>query len=94
MILYANDIVEIDYENGFPNFNILNREVKSFDLNLEHELNLSFPIDNFGFFQTNKRSRNSKEEKEYKTELSNFIQNSKTKLEDALNSGKISNETF
>lgn len=94
VILYANDIVEIDYENGFPNFNILNREVKSFDLNLEHELNLSFPIDNFGFFQTNKRSRNSKEEKEYKTELSNFIQNSKTKLEDALNSGKISNETF
>lgn len=94
VILYANDIVEIDYENGFPNFNILNREVKSFDLNLEHELNLSFPIDNFGFFQTNKRSRNSKEEKEYKTELSNFIQNSKTKLEDALNSGKISKETF
>ena len=94
VILHANDIVEIDYENGFPNFNILNREVKPFDLNLEHQLNLSFPVDNFVFFQTNKRSRNSKEEKEYKAELANFIQNSKTALDELLNSDKISKETY
>ena len=94
VILYANDIIEIDYENGFPNFNILNREVKPFDLNLEHQLNLSFPIDNFVFFQTNKRSRNSKEEKEYKAELANFIENSKKALDELLNSDKISQETY
>ncbi|UGS23850.1 TlpA family protein disulfide reductase [Flavobacterium channae] len=94
VILFKNDIVEIDYEKGFPFFKVLNREAKPLDFNLEKELNLSFPIDNFVFFQNNKRSRNSKEEKEYKIELSNFIQNSKTKLEDALNSGKISKETF
>jgi len=80
VILYTNDIVEIDYENGYPNFKIVNREVKPFDLNLEQQLNLSFPIDNYVFFQNNKRSRNSKEEKEYKTELANFIQNSKSIL--------------
>ena len=56
MNLYANDIIEIDNENGFPNFNILNREVKPFDLNLEHQLNLSFPIDNFVFFQNKNTS--------------------------------------
>lgn len=94
VILHANDIVEIDYENGFPNFNILNREVKPFDLNLEHQLNLSFPIDNFVFFQTNKRSRNSKEEKEYKAELANFIQSSKATLDELLNSDKISQEMY
>ena len=94
VILYANDVVEIDYEKGFPNFKIQNREVKPFDLNLEHQLNLSFPIDNYVFFQTNKRSRNSKEEKEYKTELANFIQSSKTALDELLNSDKISKETY
>jgi thiol-disulfide isomerase/thioredoxin len=94
MILHANDVVEIDYEKGFPNFKIQNREVKPFDLNLEHQLNLSFPIDNFVFFQTNKRSRNSKEEKEYKAELANFIQSSKTTLDELLNSDKISQETY
>ena len=94
VILYANDVVEIDYEKGFPNFKIQNREVKPFDLNLEHQLNLSFPIDNFVFFQTNKRSRNSKEEKEYKTELASFIQGSKVALDELLNSDKISQETY
>ncbi len=94
VILYANDVVEIDYEKGFPNFKIQNRAVKPFDLNLEHQLNLSFPIDNFVFFQTNKRSRNSKEEKEYKTELASFIQNSKTALDELLNLDKISKETY
>jgi len=94
VILYANDVVEIDYEKGFPNFKIQNREVKPFDLNLEHQLNLSFPIDNFVFFQNNKRSRNSKEEKEYKTDLASFTQNSKTTLDELLNSDKISKETY
>ena len=94
VILYANDLVEIDYEKGFPNFKIQNRAVKPFDLNLEHQLNLSFPIDNFVFFQTNKRSRNSKEEKEYKTELASFIQNSKAALDELLNLDKISKETY
>ena len=94
VIIYKNDIVEVDYEKGFPFFKILNREAKPFDFNLENELNLVFPIDNIVFFQNNKRSRNSKEEKEYKIELTDFIQNSKTKLEDALNSDKISKETF
>lgn len=94
VILYANDVVEIDYEKGFPNFKIQNREVKPFDLNLEHQLNLSFPIDNFVFFQTNKRSRNSKEEKEYKAELANFIQSSKVALDELLNSDKMSQETY
>lgn len=94
VILYANDVVEIDYEKGFPNFKIQNRNVKPFDLNLEHQLNLSFPIDNFVFYQTNKRSRNSKEEKEYKTELANFIQSSKVALDELLNSDKISKETY
>lgn len=94
VILYTNDIVEIDYENGFPNFKIVNREVKPYDLNLEKQLNLSFPIDNYVFFQNNKRSRNSKEEKEYKTELTNFIQNSKIALDELLNSDKISRETY
>lgn len=94
VILNANDVVEIDYEKGFPNFKIQNRVVKPFDLNLEHQLNLSFPIDNFVFYQTNKRSRNSKEEKEYKTELANFIQNSKTALDELLNSNKISKEMY
>lgn len=94
VILNAYDVVEIDYEKGFPNFKIQNREVKPFDLNLEHQINLSFPIDNFVFFQTNKRSRNSKEEKEYKTELANFIQNSKTALDELLNSNKISKEMY
>jgi hypothetical protein len=87
-------MVEIDYENGYPNFKIANREVKPFDLNLEKQLNLSFPIDNYVFFQNNKRSRNSKEEKEYKTELANFIQNSKIALDELLNSEKISKETY
>jgi hypothetical protein len=68
--------------------------VKPFDLNLEHQLNLSFPIDNFVFYQTNKRSRNSKEEKEYKTELASFIQSSKVALDELLNSDKISKETY
>lgn len=94
VILHANDVVEIDYEKGFPNFKIQNRAVKPFDLNLEHQLNLSFPIDNFVFYQTNKRSRNSKEEKEYKTELANFIQRSKTTLDELLNSDKISKEAY
>lgn len=94
VILYANDVVEIDYEKGFPNFKIQNRAVKPFDLNLEHQLNLSFPIDNFVFFQTNKRSRNSKEEKEYKAELANFIQSSKATLDELLNSDKISQEMY
>lgn len=94
VILYTNDMVEIDYENGYPNFKIANREVKPFDLNLEKQLNLSFPIDNYVFFQNNKRSRNSKEEKEYKTELANFIQNSKIALDELLNSEKISKETY
>lgn len=94
VILHANDVVEIDYEKGFPNFKIQNRVVKPFDLNLEHQLNLSFPIDNFVFFQTNKRSRNSKEEKEYKAELANFIQSSKATLDELLNSDKISQETY
>lgn len=94
VILYANDIVEIDYEKGFPNFKIQNRAVKPFDLNLEHQLNFSFPIDNYVFFQTNKRSRNSKEEKEYKAELANFIENSKKALDELLNSDKISQETY
>ena len=94
VILYTNDLVEIDYENGYPNFKIVNREVKPFDLNLEQQLNLSFPIDNYIFFQNNKRSRNSKEEKEYKTELANFIQNSKIALDELLNSEKISKETY
>lgn len=94
VILYTNDLVEIDYENGYPNFKIVNREVKPFDLNLEQQLNLSFPIDNYVFFQNNKRSRNSKEEKEYKTELANFIQNSKIALDELLNSEKISKETY
>lgn len=94
MILHANDVVEIDYEKGFPNFKIQNREIKPFDLNLEHQLNLSFPIDNFVFFQTNKRSRNSKEEKEYKAELANFIQSSKATLDELLNSDKISQEMY
>lgn len=94
VILYANDIVEIDYEKGFPNFKIQNRAVKPFDLNLEHQLNFSFPIDNFVFFQTNKRSRNSKEEKEYKAELANFIQSSKATLDELLNSDKISQEMY
>ena len=94
MILHANDVVEIDYEKGFPYFQIQNRTVKPFDLNLEHQLNLSFPIDNFVFFQTNKRSRNSKEEKEYKAELANFIQSSKATLDELLNSDKISPETY
>lgn len=87
-------MVEIDYENGYPNFKIVNREVKPYDLNLEKQLNLSFPIDNYVFFQNNKRSRNSKEEKEYKTELANFIQNSKIALDELLNSEKISKETY
>ena len=94
VILHASDVVEIDYEKGFPNFKIQNREVKPFDLNLEHQLNLSFPIDNFVFFQTNKRSRNSKEEKEYKAELANFIQSSKATLDELLNSDKISQEMY
>ena len=94
VILHANDLVEIDYEKGFPNFKIQNRNVKPFDLNLEHQLNLSFPIDNFVFYQTNKRSRNSKEEKEYKTELASFIQSSKTALDELLNLDKISKETY
>ena len=94
VILYTNDLVEIDYENGYPNFKIVNREVKPFDLNLEKQLNLSFPIDNYVFFQNNKRSRNSKEEKEYKTELANFIQKSKIALDELLNSEKISKETY
>ncbi|RAK23865.1 thiol-disulfide isomerase/thioredoxin [Flavobacterium aquaticum] len=94
VILYANDVVEIDYEKGFPNFKIQNRAVKPFDLNLEHQLNLSFPIDNFVFYQTNKRSRNSKEEKEYKTELASFIQSSKVALDELLNLDKISQETY
>ena len=94
VILHANDVVEIDYEKGFPNFKIQNRNVKPFDLNLEHQLNLSFPIDNFVFYQTNKRSRNSKEEKEYKTELASFIQSSKTALDELLNLDKISKETY
>lgn len=94
VILHANDVVEIDYEKGFPNFKIQNRVVKPFDLNLEHQLNLSFPIDNFVFFQTNKRSRNSKEEKEYKAELANFIQSSKATLDELLNSDKISQEAY
>lgn len=94
VILHANDLVEIDYEKGFPNFKIQNRNVKPFDLNLEHQLNLSFPIDNFVFYQTNKRSRNSKEEKEYKTELASFIQSSKAALDELLNSDKISKETY
>jgi len=94
VILHANDVVEIDYEKEFPHFKIQNRNVKPFDLNLEHQLNLSFPIDNFVFYQTNKRSRNSKEEKEYKTELASFIQSSKTALDELLNSDKISKETY
>ena len=94
VILHANDVVEIDYEKGFPNFKIQNRNVKPFDLNLEHQLNLSFPIDNFVFYQTNKRSRNSKEEKEYKTELASFIQSSKAALDELLNLDKISKETY
>jgi len=94
VILYANDIVEIDYENGFPNFKIVNREVKPYDLNLEKQLNLSFPIDNFTFFQENKRSRNSKEEKEYKIELDSFLKNFKEKLDLLLQTGEISKETY
>jgi thiol-disulfide isomerase/thioredoxin len=94
VILHANDVVEIDYEKEFPHFKIQNRNVKPFDLNLEYQLNLSFPIDNFVFYQTNKRSRNSKEEKEYKTELASFIQSSKVALDELLNSDKISKETY
>jgi thiol-disulfide isomerase/thioredoxin len=94
VILHANDIVEINYDKGFPFFKILNREVKPFDFNLEYQLNLNFPIDNYVFFQSNKRSISSKEEKEYKTELENFIQNSKVALNGLLNSEQISKETY
>jgi thiol-disulfide isomerase/thioredoxin len=94
VILQKNDIVEIDYDKGFPYFKILNREVKPFDFNLESQLNLSFPIDNFVFFQTNKRSRTAQETKEYRTELDNFIPNTKAALEELLHSDKISRETY
>jgi hypothetical protein len=94
VILYNNDIVEIDYDKGFPFFNILNREVKPFDINLESQLNLSFPIDNFVFFQSNKRSRTAQETKEYRTELDNFTQNAKAALEELLHSDKISKEMY
>lgn len=82
VILYNNDVVEIDYDKGFPNFKILNRVVKSLDINLESQLNLSFPIDNFVFFQTHKRSRTTQEEKAYRMELDRFIQKAKTSLEE------------
>ena len=89
VILFNNDVVEIDYDKGFPNFKILNRVVKSFDINLESHLNLSFPIDNFVFFQTNKRSRTTQEEKAYRMELDSFIQKAKTSLDELLNADKI-----
>lgn len=94
VILYNNDVVEIDYDNGFPNFKIQNRVVKSFDINLESQLNLSFPIDNFVFFQTHKRSRTTQEEKAYRMELDQFIQKTKTALDELLIADKISRETY
>jgi hypothetical protein len=71
VILKKGDNVEIDYEKGFPYFKITNRITKELDVNVESKLKLSFPMENYVFFQNNKRSRTSKEEKEHKTQLKN-----------------------
>ena len=94
MLLEKGDIVEIDYDKGYPFFKITNRITKRLDLNLESELNLSFPMENYVFFQNNKRSRTSKEEKEYKIALKNYTSEFATKLSSLLEKGEITQETL
>lgn len=94
LILEKGDTVEIDYDKGYPFFKITNRITKRLDVNLESELNLSFPMENYVFFQNNKRSRTPKEEKEYKLALKNYTEVFTSKLKLLLEQDEITQETF
>lgn len=94
LILEKGDIVEIAYEKGFPFFKINNKITKRLDVNLESELNLSFPIADCQFYPNNKRSRTSKEEKDYKTILKNYASDFANKLNPLVEKDEISKETF
>ena len=94
VILEKGDIVTIDYDKGYPFFKITNRTTKRLDLNLESELNLSFPMENYVFFQNNKRSRTSKELKEYEIALKNYTADFTSTLNLLLEQDEITQETF
>jgi thiol-disulfide isomerase/thioredoxin len=93
-ILHKGDVVEIDYNKGFPEFKVLNRTTKTFDLNLEQQLNLHVPEMKVTNIETESYGKYKKEKKHFQQELKLFYENLKPKLAELLANDQISEEVY
>lgn len=93
-IFYKDDVVEVTYTEGYPEFNLKNRKVKEYDLNIEEKLNLHFPISKFEYWLINKKYRNEKDEKINDELIHTFFANYKSKLDKLKIEDKISEDVY
>ncbi|WP_081909370.1 TlpA disulfide reductase family protein [Flavobacterium sp. ASV13] len=71
-LFQKGDTIIFDYENGVPKATIFGRKTKEFDCNFEVSFKIQKPLDDFEFFDQNKRMRNELESKKHKTEIHDY----------------------
>lgn len=93
-VLHKGDVVEIGYDKGFPEFKVLNRATKTFDLNLEQQLNLHLPEMKVLNIETESYGKYKKNKKHFQQELKLFYENLKPKLAELVANGQISEDVY
>lgn len=93
-ILHKGDVVEVAYDKGFPEFTVLNRVTKMYDLNLEQQLNLHIPAIKSVNIEAEGYGKYKKANKHFQEELKLFYEDLKPKLANLLANGQISEEVY
>lgn len=93
-LFQKGDTVIFDYENGVPKATILGRKTKEFDGNFEVSFKIQKPLDDFEFFDQNKRMRNELDNQKYKTEMHNCTVKTYNTLDSLSAKGLISKDVM
>jgi thiol-disulfide isomerase/thioredoxin len=93
-ILHKGDVVEVAYDKGFPEFTVLNRASKMYDLNLEQQLNLHIPVIKSVNIEAEGYGKYKKAKKLFQEDLKLFYEDLKPKLANLLANGQISEEVY
>ncbi|MEC4048701.1 TlpA disulfide reductase family protein [Flavobacterium sp. SUN046] len=88
------DTAVFNYNLGVPYLKITNRSVKKFDLNLESDISIKRPLEDFDFYVINKRNRNENEKKLYKQELTGYKNKYITILDSLVGINQLSKDLF
>jgi thiol-disulfide isomerase/thioredoxin len=86
--------VEVAFDKGFPEFTVLNRVTKMYDLNLEQQLNLHIPAIKSVNIEAEGYGKYKKANKLFQEDLKLFYEDLKPKLANLLANGQISEEVY